>query len=408
MILNRTTIPLLIIGVMICICCRKPGADFGGTTGVGQPPAPDSNDTVPDLAVIRSWLTDKNATDETAALFYQLQKSSEKKILFGHQDATKRGYGWANEQHLPAVSTTRSDVHEVTGAYPVVYGHDFLHIAGFSSGNWFDYEQQIARQLTIEAYDRGGVNTYAWHYFNPVSKMSFYWNESPVDAVEAILPGGSHHEVFRNSLAEIAAFLKSLTGKDGSLVPVIFRPFHEFDSDWFWWGKAHCSPQQYQSLYRFTVQYLRDSLQVRNLLYAWSPDRNFTNEAQYLERYPGDEYVDVVGMDNYHDLRQGADPSTAAAKLKIISDYAIRKNKLAALTETGQQNLTQHNWYTASLLKALTLHKPRLAYTMVWSNTREAFWTPYNGHPATADFKDFKKDSRIIFSDKQPGLYKLK
>lgn len=365
----------------------------------------------PDLSEIKTWLVDNNATNETAALFYNLKTISETSILFGHQDATKRGVTsasiqWANEQHLPAVSREKSDVKEVTGAYPAVYGHDFIHIANFVSGNWFDYEAEIARQLTIDAYNRGGVNTYAWHYANPVSKDDFYWDKSPVKAVDKILPGGSHHEVYKQSLKTVADFAKTLIGADGKLIPVIFRPFHEFDGDWFWWGKSHCTPDEYKQLYQFTVTYLRDNMGVHNFLYAWSPDKNFNSETEYLERYPGDDYVDLMGTDNYGDLAAKSSIPLASKKLKIVSDVAAKKNKLAALTETGLQNLPQSDWYTGSLLKALQTQKVKLAYILVWANTTGSFWTPYKGHPAEQDFIKFKNDPYILFGDKMPNVYK--
>jgi mannan endo-1,4-beta-mannosidase len=368
---------------------------------------------VPSLSTARSWLVDKAATEQTAALFYHLKKLSQTKILFGHQDDTKRGVTnantqWANEQHLPSVSRDQSDVKEVTGTYPAVYGHDFMHIANFATGGWFDYEKQIARELTIDAYNRGGVNTYAWHYANPVSQKSFYWEQSPVEAVSKIIPGGSHHDVFKNSLKQVADFAKSLVGADGKLIPVIFRPFHEFDGDWFWWGKAHCTTSDYKTLYQFTVTYLRDSLGVHNFLYAWSPDKNFNTETQFLERYPGDAYVDLVGMDNYGDMQPGTSPTVAAQKLKIVSEYAKSKNKLAAMTETGLMNLTLSNWYTQMLLKALQSEKVELSYVLVWANTKEAYWTPYKGHSAESDFKSFKNSAYVVFGDKIPVMYELK
>jgi mannan endo-1,4-beta-mannosidase len=327
--------------------------------------------------------------------------------LFGHQDDTKRGYGWANEQQYSGVSRERSDVKDVTGAYPAVYGHDFLHIANFADGAWYDYEKQMAHELTVDAYNRGGVNTYAWHYANPVSKGGFYWSDSPVEAVSQIIPGGSYNSIYKNSLKEVADFAKSLIGADGKLVPVIFRPFHEFDGDWFWWGASHCTAEQYKTLYQFTVTYLRDSLGVHNFLYAWSPDKNFSTQAQYLQRYPGDAYVDIVGTDNYGDVTSGSDPAIAAGKLKLVSDYALANKKVAALTETGLQNLPMTNWYTQKLLKILQYQSIDLAYVLVWANTTSAFWTPYPGHAATADFQQFKANPYLLFNDKLPNVYKI-
>lgn len=392
-----------LLGVFISSCKKdKPGEE-----PVPIPPKVE----LPALSTVKSWLADKNATDETASLFYNLKKIAKTNVLFGHQDDTKRGVTdantqWENAQQFTGVSREKSDVKEVTGSYPAVYGHDFIHIANFTDGAWFDYEAQTARQLTIDAYNRGGINTYSWHYANPVSKGSFYWADSPVEAVSQVLSGGAQHQVYKNSLKEVADFAKSLIGADGKLIPIIFRPFHEFDGDWFWWGKAHCSPEQYKQLYQFTVSYLRDNLGVRNFLYAWSPDKSFNSEMQYLERYPGDTYVDVVGMDNYEDLK-GTSPTAAANKLKIVSDYAMKKNKIAALTETGLQNLTKPDWFTQMLQKSLQASKIEIAYALVWANTKDAYWTPYKNHPAQADFIQFKNSSYILFGSEMPQVYKI-
>ncbi|WP_207428943.1 glycoside hydrolase family 26 protein [Pedobacter sp. SYSU D00535] len=394
-----------LISLLFFIGCKKKE----GVDTVQKPPVEE--EVVPALSTIKSGLVDKSATDETAWLFYNMQTVARKHTLFGHQDATKRGVinsstSWANEQHLPAVSKEKSDVKEVTGSYPVVYGHDFNYIAGWAEGGWFDYERQIAKELTIEAYNRGGINTYSWHYSNPVSKGSFNWNESPVEAVSRILPGGSHHEVFKGSLQQVANYAKSLIAADGKLVPVIFRPFHEMDGGWFWWGKGHCTPAQYKELFQFTVTYLRDELGVRNFLYCWSPGGDYTTLTQYLEFYPGDSFVDILGTDNYG-LNANVSNTTISNKLKIVSDYAKQKSKIAAFTETGQQNLTNNKWYTEKLLASMEAQKIEMAYVLVWANTTSSYWTPYKNHSAEADFLQFKSSSYVMFANelKRP-MYK--
>jgi mannan endo-1,4-beta-mannosidase len=396
--------------MLVAVSCKKVVHSDTGSVGGGNPPPVD---TLPSISTVRSWLVDKNATNETAALFYNLKKIAKTNILFGHQDDTKRGVTnattqWANEQSQPPVSRSKSDVLDVTGSYPAVYGQDFIHIANFANGAWYDYEKQIAHDLAVDAYNRGGVNTFCWHYANPVSQGSFYWDQSPVEAVSKIIPGGSYNNVYKTSLQEVADFAKSLVGADGKLIPVIFRPYHEFDGDWFWWGKAHCSTNDFKTLYQFTVTYLRDSLGVRNFLYAFSPDRNFTSETDYLGRYPGDAYVDIVGTDNYWDLTANGSFGLTSIKLKIISDYAKAKNKIAAMTETGStDNLAKADWYTDMLLKALTYQKLELAYVLVWANSLNGYYTPYKGHPAEADFIKFKNDPYLFFANKLPGMYKL-
>ena len=80
---------------------------------------------------------------------------------------------------------------------------------------------------------------------------------------------------------------------------------------------------------------------VHNFIYAFSPDVKFNSESEYLERYPGDDYVDLLGMDDYADFGRAGryDISGAVKKLKIVSDLAIKKNKLAAFTETGLESI---------------------------------------------------------------------
>jgi mannan endo-1,4-beta-mannosidase len=352
-------------------------------------------------STVHNWLVDKDATYETAALFYNLKVSSEKQVMFGHMEDNKNGYdGWRN-------TPGRSDVFEVTGAYLAMYGFDFGGIGSFRPDSLLEKERQISHDRVVEAYRRKGIITFSWHFSNPVSKGSFYWKNSPVNAVSEILPGGSYNVVFNECLTKIARFAASVKYK-GKLVPIIFRPFHEFDGDWFWWGKTHCSTDDYKALYRYTVTYLRDSLHVKNFLYAWSPDCRFTSREQYTERYPGNDCVDVLGMDDYFDLYAGKSPDVAAGKLKIISDLALEQHKVAAFTETGLENLPEADWYTHMLLKALTANQTQIAYVMVWSNRPKSYWTPYKGHPAEADFSAFKNDPHILFGDKMGNVYKIR
>ena len=92
------------------------------------------------------------------------------------------------------------------------------------------------RKNITDTYNRGGVTTVAWHFSNPVTPTDFYWKDSvSAPAVRMIIPGGSYHEKYKQILQTIAGFAKSVKGRDGKTVPMIFRPYHEFDGGWFWW-----------------------------------------------------------------------------------------------------------------------------------------------------------------------------
>lgn len=346
---------------------------------------------------------DKDATRETKNLFNNLLKLSRDHTLFGHQHATEYGHGWAGEEG-------RSDVKSVTGSHPAVIGVDF---SGFS-GRPDDAVQQAKdalRKNVVDTYNRGGVTTIAWHFSNPVSPGGFYWRDSvSLPAVKYIIPGGEAHDKYKKILDGIGEWAHSIKGDDGALVPVIFRPYHEFDGGWFWWGKPHCTREEFISLWRFTVSYLRDSLDVHNFLYAFSPDNRFFTREEFLERYPGDEWVDMVGMDNYGDMGRGGrrDLEKAAHKLKIVSDYAIEAGKLAAFTETGLESIPDTTWWTEALLKTMKTGDMRLAYVLVWRNDIRSpthYYAPFPGHPSVPDFLKFYNDPYTLFENDLKNIY---
>ncbi len=353
---------------------------------------------------IRAGLIDPGATSETVALFHNLRKLSENSILFGHQSAMEYGHGWSDE-------AGRSDVKSVTGSHPAVIGTDFSDLSGRSSDAINRSIESLRKQI-VETYGRGGVTTVAWHFNNPVTDTGFYWKEgASAPAVQNIVPGGSHHEKYREILGTIADLARSLKAQDGTLAPLIFRPYHEFDGDWFWWGKAHCTRDEFIALWRFTVSYLRDELQVHNFIYAFSPDCLFHSEAEFLDRYPGDAWVDMVGMDNYADFGRDDKYHLEAGlkKLKIVSDYAHKAGKLAAFTETGLESIPNPTWWTETLLKTLESEGLKLCYVLVWRNdSRSAthYYAPFPGHSSAPDFMRFYHDPFTRFENDLTAIYR--
>ena len=351
-------------------------------------------------------LIDKKATKETKALFKNLFGLSKAHILFGHQHATQYGHGWYGD-------ADRSDVKSVTGSHPAVIGVDFSGLYGGPDSMIEKEKASLAKNIS-DTYNRGGVTTVAWHFNNPVSKTNFYWNDSTaVAAVKNIIPGGSHNEKYKTILKTIADLAKSVKGSDDKLVPMIFRPYHEFDGDWFWWGRSHCTIDEFKMLWRFTVSYLKDSLQVHNFIYAFSPDNRFFTEEQYLERFPGNEWVDMVGVDNYGDFGRDGKYNLEAGikKLKIVSDYALKTGKLAAFTETGLESIPNTTWWTGTLLKALRSGKMQLCYVLVWRNDVRSpthFYAPFPGQVSEADFMKFYNDPYTLFEKDLKGIYKKK
>lgn len=339
---------------------------------------------------------DTAATYETKALFYNLKKLMGRGIMFGHEDATSYGMGWRNAE-------LRSDVKEVCGKFPAIYGWDIWGLGTPYNIDSVPFDRMV--QWIKIAYKRGGVHTVSWHLANPVTQ-THAWDTS-VHAVKEILPGGKYHEVYNQMLDRVADFFLNLKTDDGTYIPVIFRPFHEHNGSWFWWGARFCTPDEYKALFRYTVTYLRDKRQVHNLLYAYSPDI-FRKEEVYLERFPGEEYVDVLGFDNYWDFQNPATIEKGIEQLRIVVKLAERMGKVAALTEAGYNTIPDPQWWTKSLLYPIKNDSiaRKIAWILVWRNYNQThFFAPYPGHPSAADFIEFEKDPYTLFESDLPPMY---
>lgn len=367
-----------------------------------------------------SYMVDANATKETIALFYNLKKLAKTKIAIGQQDAFLSFYKDAGGE---------SDIKKATGNDPAIIGSDLSFVTDIrndgTGSNWFYQEEvKIAAQIK-NAYAKGIINTVSWHLRGPKNKdyptdneeYTFYSN-SMFEAdkntfFRSILPGGTRHEWFKEKLDQVASFSSKLKGTKGELIPFIFRPFHEFDGSWFWWGADFCTPEEYKTAYKFTVDYLKNTKGVHNILYAFSPDRTYLTSTDYLSRYPGDKYVDVLGMDNYGDFdNQGiTGANTANSKLKIISDLAKTKVKIAALTETGYRVTNSKapitDWFSNYLYSALTSNSIEVSYVMFWNNDKDGYYVPNGSVSNDADFKIFSLKTKSTLVNSLPKMYEL-
>jgi len=359
-------------------------------------------------------LVDPHATPETHALFVNLRRLAGKALLFGHQDDLAYGVQWFNEPG-------RSDVKETAGSYPAVYGWDVGGLeregGGGGGANLDSVAFERQRGWIAEGYGRGGVITLSWHMRNPVTGGNA-WDTA--QAVRAILPGGAQHERYKQWLDRFADYVKGLRARGRSvaggqvLVPLVFRPFHETSGGWFWWGARHATADEYRQLWRFTVEYLRDRRGVHNLLWAYSTDVFDTKQA-YLERYPGDAYVDVLGFDDYQSVRTPATRGLFAHRLRDVVELAEARGKIPALTETGVEAIPDSMWWTGTLLAGIASDSVgrRIAWVLVWRNAsferehRYHFFAPYPGHPSAADFVHFTEDPLVLLENELPDLYRL-
>jgi len=339
----------------------------------------------------------KKATPETKNLLLNLKRLSQKGTMFGHQDALAYGMGW---QYEPG----RSDVKEIVGEYPAVVGWDLGHLELGKTANLDSVPFQKMREFSQEVYANGGLNTFSWHLNNPLDPNKTSWD--PVDStIQHLFKDKKALKRYEGWLDEVAVFMKSLKGPKGELIPVVFRPLHEHTGSWFWWGKGHSSPEEYKQFWRFTVDYLRKK-KANNLLFAYSPDR-FSSRQEYLERYPGDDYVDILGFDVYHRLPADTSQANQATQtfitetrqmVEILRAMGQEKNKVYTLSETGLETLPLAQWWTQVLYPIIK--DAGLSYVLVWRNGRpDHYYAPFKGQKSENDFKTFYQNPATFFME---------
>ena len=362
-------------------------------------------------------LSDSKATKETAAAFAYLQGViADSKVLFGHQNDNSR-----------MVASSESDTKDITGSYSALIAYDTLALTGSELGVSMEEGYESTLASAKKAAEEGAIISLSTHLPNfetmladGSSDFSEYGFESSKDlsgnCAENCLPGKKCNDLYNQYLDIIVKFAKDLDG-----TPVVFRPLHENNGGWFWWGSS-TNVETYKALYRYTEEYLQ-SKGVHNFIYEYSPNGPIKDEEEFLQRYPGDEYVDIFGFDFYDDCATGAEYSDAFEKnldtsCQVISKLAKERNKVAVIAETGVR-VTKENGDSNGLLEENNpildkgwyemvndvAERNDIAYFLLWANfSNQNFYVPYlldvgRSHELGPDFVDFYNSESSVFAD---------
>ena len=325
-------------------------------------------------------LVDQNLSKSAKDLHKKLFFLTKKGFAIGHQDASAYGIGW---KYDPSLNANKSDIYEVTGEQPAMYSFEIGHIELDSKENLDSIRFDTMKTLIIDAHKRGGIISLSWHPDNPTTGGSA-WDSVP--AVKDIIGKGIHKKKYNLWVSRVADFIKDLK-YNGEDIPIIFRPFHEMNGFWFWWGDPSTSPEDYKQLWRETVHLLKDKHDIHNLMYGYAPNK-LSPGYDYLKYYPGDDYVDFLGVDVYDFNNTEEFVSSLVNDLKILKRIAIKKNKLFALTETGLEKIPTANWFTEVLYP--NIKNTGISWVLFWRNAHKShYYLPYKGHKNADDFKEF-------------------
>lgn len=255
-------------------------------------------------------------------------------------------------QHSPPLlgSTRLSPVHRATGHYPAVFGQDF----GFSYPGYWDginFRQRIVDDAILRHRD-GFIITLMWHAVPPTQDEPVKFRESiqsdltGEEWTELITPGTDLNERWQSQVDVIAWFLRQL--RDAG-VPVLWRPYHEMNGTWFWWGKQG-GDDGYKRLWQMMYDRLVNFHKLNNLIWVYNTNEVKDGVDSHETYFPGHDYVDVLATDVYS---QGFDQLNYDTLLKLAEGKPI------ALGEVGS---------IPSLEKLK--EQPRWTWFMSWGETR--------------------------------------
>ena len=330
----------------------------------------------------------------------RLASLQQKGYMAGHQDDPFYGVGWAYEDG-------KSDVLLSVGDYPAVMGFE---LGGIEMGDEKNLDSVPFTRIHDELLahvKRGGIVTISWHPRNPISTKPHggldgqvfpegsAWDVKDTTVVKSVLPGGQNAELFQTWMQRVGDFLESLKDEDGKLVPIIFRPWHENNGSWFWWGQKLCSDEEFKGLWNLLQDYL-NGRGFDNLLWSYSPnlDGNWTTE-RFMARYPGNDRVTLIGEDAYQWGTEEDFVKQLNADLTFLTQFAKDNGKLLAMTECGFKNIPDSTWFSR-VLKA-QMDKYPICYFLLWRNYEKEWFGPVPNTPCGEDYKAFKEAENVMF-----------
>ncbi len=320
------------------------------------------------------------ANDQVKEVLQFLNTIKGKKVLSGQENLATDVMKWTDI------------VKDKTGKYPAILGQDW------SYGNKAYEKRRNIVEAASGYWKKGGLVTISWHQVNPdtwdgsINEGPFEDCQEPMTQSrfdELLQEGTDLHQKYISHIDTIANYLKML--QDSGVV-VMWRPYHEMNGGWFWWGAKNDFPQLWKIMYeRFTNHH-----KLNNLIWTWSPNITSGRENMDFDAfYPGDQYVDIVGIDGYNDLKNWDNDSDEKKDLDEIISMA--GDRPSAITELG--TLPDLDWLSAE--------RPQIiSFLCWWTNIEkmdDAYIQSVYEHPYT-----LTRDELPWFDKNAPAVFSLK
>jgi len=266
-------------------------------------------------------------------------------------------------------------VHEQTGKWPALTCFDFIDHTNQGSGSIL-YDAPF--NLGSDWWNNNGIVSLMWHWRDPLTKSgAFYTDNTTFDVSKISDTSSPEYLAMLEDIDLIASYLKDF--KDAN-IPVIWRPLHEAAGGWFWWGAK--GPGACKSLWYLMFDRLVNYHGLNNLIWVWTTNSSSTA----MEWYPGDNYVDIIGMDIYPGENQHGSQYVEFNRVKDI----FGGKKILTLSECGSSPDP----------------KQMMEYGDTWS-----WFMPWNGdftrsdsHNGAAWWNKFFSYNYVLTRDQMPDL----
>ena len=255
-------------------------------------------------------------------------------------------------------------IYNASGKYPAIRGLDYMK-DDFSGVN----------RRAKNWYNRGGIVTICWHCGSDFSGSWAECMSTTIDDWDKALTEGTPE--YKKLIAGMDKAAKALQELRDAGIPVLWRPFHEFDGAWFWWGKG--GADNFVKLWRIMYDRYTNYWKLNNLIWVLGYSGNGKN---YDKWYPGDEYVDIAGADSYS---TGANAKLYNAVVKVAG---------------SEKPVCYHECGTNPTVQQLRDSKAGWVWFMTWHTE---YITDYNSNTA---LKELYNDDYVITLDELPkNLY---
>ncbi|WP_340021552.1 glycosyl hydrolase [Paenibacillus sp. FSL K6-1096] len=275
-----------------------------------------------------------SASKEAIALLSYLRDLSGKGMISGQHD------------YLESPDEFNNKLKNTTGHHAVLHGYE-LGAIGNQSKETIAGQRQAVVDSAIRWHEGGGIVAMTFHQKLPGTApiwTNVHMSLSQEKFNAYVTPGTPQYKALIADLDEVAVYLGEL--RDAG-VPVLWRPYHEMNGGWFWWGQK----DNFVKLWDLVYDRMVNTHKLNNLLWVWNPNAPNKSSEPYAAYFPGIAKVDILAADIYNnDYKQ----SYYDSLLKLADGKPIGIGESGELPDPVMLSQKQSKWvYTMTWGKML-------------------------------------------------------